>query len=63
VGYAICTECTFLRAFSARSDYQPPATCPACGGELEVHDPMTRFPPAYLGRVSTELHAAPPLKH
>lgn len=63
MGYAVCTSCSFLRAFSERNGTSPPQACPACGGPVEIHDPKERFQPAYIGRVSVEIHAAPPLRH
>lgn len=60
--YAVCTRCTFLRAFSRRADRAPALKqCPACGAELVVQRRAGRFEPTYVGRVSIELHSAPPL--
>ena len=62
--YAVCTQCTFLRGFSQRAHPSPALkTCPACGGELVVQRKAGRFQPAYVGRVSLDLHAVPPLGH
>ena len=63
VGYAVCTSCAFLRAYSEKNGSRPPEACPACGGHVEFHDPKERFQPAYVGRVSVEIHSAPPLRH
>jgi hypothetical protein len=61
--YAVCTNCTFLRAFGRDGSAQAlPARCPACGGELMTRGSDERFQPTYLGRVSLELHATPSLE-
>ena len=61
--YAVCTNCTFLRAFGrGGSAQEPPARCPACGGELMTRGVDERFQPTYLGRVSLDLHATPALE-
>jgi hypothetical protein len=62
--YAVCEHCAFLRAFAGAGSgdgYATPERCPACGREIRVHGPE-RFPSTYVGRVSRELHAAPPLR-
>ena len=60
--YAVCTNCTFLRAFSRDGQsLQPPSRCPVCHSELMVRRSAGRFQPTYLGRVSLDLHSAPPL--
>jgi hypothetical protein len=60
--YAVCTECTFLRAFSRRARKTAVlSTCPVCGAELVLQGKPARFQPTYVSRVSLELHAAPPL--
>jgi hypothetical protein len=62
--YAVCERCVFLRAFalSARAHGdEAPERCPACGRDVTVHDREERFPSTYVGRISRELHATPPL--
>jgi len=60
--YAVCTNCTFLRAFSREGEkVEPPARCPACDGELMIRRQAGRFQPTYLGRVSLDLHTTPAL--
>jgi hypothetical protein len=60
--YAVCTRCTFLRAFSRDAPSPAPERCPLCDGELLVRRKAGRFQPAYIGKVSLELHMAPPLE-
>jgi len=38
-------------------------TCPACGSELVIERRTGRFQPTYVGRVSLDLHAVPPLEN
>lgn len=60
--YAVCTQCTFLRAFGQRASAAPaPKTCPACGSEMVIQRKAGRFQPTYVSRVSLDLHAVPPL--
>jgi hypothetical protein len=59
--YAVCTQCSFLRAFSRRARDEPLDACPACGGELVTREKAGRFQPTYVGRVALDLHAVPPL--
>ena len=60
--YAVCTECTFLRAFTERARKSAVlTTCPVCGAELVQRQKPGRFQPTYVGRVSLDLHASPPL--
>lgn len=60
--YAVCTNCTFLRAYGERAtDAAPLENCPACGSELVIQGHAERFEPAYVGRVTLNLHAAPAL--
>ena len=62
--YAVCTHCTFLRAYSERAaENAPPERCPACGSSVLPHESEERFPPAYVARVSLALNSAPPLQH
>jgi predicted Zn-ribbon and HTH transcriptional regulator len=60
--YAVCEQCTFLRAFG-RSDngIVAPERCPACGNEIRVHGRRERFPSAYVSRISRKLHRTPPV--
>src|SRR4051794_1547176 len=61
--YAVCTECPFLRAYSSAADDAGRIdSCPACGSELLVRERDSRFPPAYVSRVSRELLGAPELR-
>jgi hypothetical protein len=61
--YAVCTTCSFLRAYSSAADTQvAPEACPACGSELVVRGHVGRFPPTYVSRVSRELLATPELR-
>ena len=55
--YAVCTRCTFLRAFSEHANAQAGA-CPACGGELVIERGASRFPPTYVAKVSQAIHSA-----
>jgi hypothetical protein len=60
--YAVCTRCTFLRAYSREGSALPaPDGCPACGSELVVRRSEGRFPPTYVSRVSLDLLATPEL--
>lgn len=60
--YAVCIRCPFLRAFSQRVAPEPGLNeCPACSGELVMQRNAARFQPTYVGRVSLDLHAIPPL--
>ena len=62
LGYAICEQCAFLRAFGrTASGAQAPARCPACGHRIQVHGRRERFPSAYVSRTSRKLHGTPPL--
>jgi hypothetical protein len=64
--YVVCERCAFLRAFagsaSAGRHQATPQRCPACGRDVRVHGPDERFPSTYVGRVSRELYATPPLR-
>ena len=61
--YVVCTQCTFLRAFSQRAGgTPPPERCPACGGSVVMQRKAGRFQPTYVGRVSLDLHSRPPLE-
>jgi hypothetical protein len=63
--YAVCEHCAFLRAFAdaaAGARYGTPPRCPACGREVSLHGREERYPSAYVGRISRELHATPPLR-
>jgi hypothetical protein len=61
--YAVCTSCPFLRAYSSGAgDRGQLDVCPACGGELIVHEHLGRFPPAYVSRLSLDLIGAPELE-
>jgi hypothetical protein len=61
--YAVCTNCSFLRAYSSKGDALPaPEACPACGGELMLRQSEGRFPPTYVSRVRFELMATPELE-
>jgi hypothetical protein len=61
--YVVCTNCTFLRAYSRRAvGASAPADCPACGSELEVWRGAGRFPSAYVSKVSLELLATSELQ-
>lgn len=61
--YAVCTRCTFLRAYSRRARGMPTEErCPACGSELIVQRRAGRFEPTYVSRVTLDLHARPPLE-
>ena len=62
--YAVCTKCTFLRAFSrdAGGSARVPERCPVCNGEIVTHGETERFQPTYIGRVSLDLHTAPTLQ-
>jgi len=60
--YAVCTSCSFLRAYSASAgDAGSLDACPACGGELIVRERSGRFPPTYVSRVSLDVLASPEL--
>jgi uncharacterized Zn finger protein len=59
--YAVCEQCAFLRAFARTSRAQMPKRCPACGNLVRVHGQRERFPSAYVGRISRNLHRTPPL--
>jgi hypothetical protein len=60
--YAVCTNCTFLRAFATDASVEAaPDRCPVCDSELMIRPKADRFQPTYLGRVSLDLHATPPL--
>jgi hypothetical protein len=59
--YAVCTQCSFLRAFSRRARGAVMDACPVCGGELVTQRKAGRFQPTYVGRVALDLHAVPPL--
>jgi hypothetical protein len=64
-GYAVCESCDFLRAFAESVGDDVEATlsrCPACGREVRIHGREERFPSTYVGRISRELYATPPLK-
>src|SRR3954453_14967708 len=59
--YVVCDRCGFLRGFGRRaSGDDPPERCPACGNQLTPHGRQERFPSAYVGRTSRQLHATPP---
>ena len=61
--YAVCTQCTFLRAFSRAAGAAPvPERCPVCHAEIVTHGETERFQPTYIGRISLDLHTAPTLK-
>lgn len=61
--YAVCTRCTFLRAFShGARDAPAPERCPACGSELVIQRQAGRFDPAYVSRVALDLHRVAPLE-
>ena len=63
--YAVCEHCVFLRAFagSVSALRQPtPERCPACGRDVTIHGREERYPSAYVGRISRQLHATPPLR-
>jgi predicted RNA-binding Zn-ribbon protein involved in translation (DUF1610 family) len=60
--YAVCTSCSFLRAYSREGSSLPaPDRCPACGSELVLREGEGRFPPTYVSRVSLDLLATPEL--
>jgi hypothetical protein len=60
--YAVCTRCSFLRAYSREGSALPaPDRCPACAAELVVRETEGRFPPTYVSRVSLDLLATPEL--
>jgi hypothetical protein len=60
--YAVCTNCSFLRAFSREASAMPELeACPACGEELMIRRTEGRFPPAYVSRVGLQLLATPSL--
>jgi hypothetical protein len=60
--YAVCEHCEFLRAFGREAnDARLPERCPACGHALRIHGRRERFPSAYVGRTSRQLHRTPPL--
>jgi ssDNA-binding Zn-finger/Zn-ribbon topoisomerase 1 len=60
--YVVCTDCTFLRAFSRQAQgTEPPNECPACGSALISRQGEGRFPSAYVSKVSLDLLAAPEL--
>jgi hypothetical protein len=60
--YAVCEQCAFLRAFGRTANgIRAPERCPACGNEVQVHGQRERFPSAYVGRISRNLHRTPPL--
>jgi hypothetical protein len=60
--YVVCTNCSFLRAYSSRGSSMPaPEACPQCGGELLQRSGDGRFPPAYVSRVRFDLFATPEL--
>jgi hypothetical protein len=62
--YVVCTNCSFLRAFSREGSSLPaPEACPACGNELMARQGAGRFPPTYVGRVSRDMLATPELPH
>jgi DNA-directed RNA polymerase subunit RPC12/RpoP len=61
--YAVCTSCTFLRAYSSEAQgVDKPKRCPACGGRLIVRGKPARFEPTYIGKVAMDLHNAPELR-
>lgn len=60
--YAVCTSCTFLRAYSLNARDRPaPRACPACGNDVQVMGGDERFPSAYTARVSRQLMESPEL--
>ena len=61
--YVVCTNCTFLRAYSLRAVDRgaPPRECPACGHEVQVMGGQERFPTAYMSKVSRDLMESPEL--
>lgn len=60
--YAVCTRCTFLRAFAREASPDAvPDGCPVCGSELMIRGTADRFQPTYVSRVSLNLHATPAL--
>lgn len=61
--YAVCTSCTFLRAYSsaARVDDKP-KRCPACGSRLITRGKPGRFEPTYVAKVAMDLHNSPELR-
>jgi hypothetical protein len=60
--YVVCSNCTFLRAYShAAGISRPPDACPACGSPVIVRDREDRFPSAYVSKVSLDLLSAPVL--
>jgi predicted RNA-binding Zn-ribbon protein involved in translation (DUF1610 family) len=59
--YAVCTSCTFLRAYSRRARPAKLGACPACGEELVVPKQEGRFHSAYVGKVSLDLLNTPEL--
>ena len=62
LGYAVCEQCAFLRAFGrSASGIQAPERCPACGHQIQLHSRRERFPSAYVSRTSRKLHKIPPL--
>lgn len=61
--YAVCTHCTFLRAFSRDARRKLALErCPVCDSELVFQDRAGRFEPTYVARIALELHAVPPLE-
>ena len=57
--YAVCTRCTFLRAFSRGADRTRALTeCPACGAELVVQQRAGRFEPTYVARLTHFMNGA-----
>jgi hypothetical protein len=61
-GYAVCTECDFLRVRAEQAyKLSLPQECPQCGADLVVVEDDMRFQPAYVSRVSLSLHGAEPL--
>jgi hypothetical protein len=63
LGYVVCEQCAFLRAFGrTATGAQAPKRCPACGNEVRAHGRRERFPSAYVSRISLKLHQTPPLR-
>jgi DNA-directed RNA polymerase subunit RPC12/RpoP len=61
--YAVCTNCSFLRAYSTNAtDAERLEACPACGAPVIIREREERFPPTYVSRVSLDLWGQPEVR-
>jgi hypothetical protein len=60
--YLVCSQCAYLLSLGRGASREgSPELCPACGSDLIAHGRQERFPSAYVGKISLELHATAPL--